>query len=60
MKYNEEFNPLTIHKTRKYLKEEKNKRYYPYSGLETYLGYQRRRKNFKCSKKNKKINRRIP
>lgn len=31
MKYNEEFNPLTIHKTRKYLKEEKNKRYYPYS-----------------------------
>lgn len=35
-------NILNIFKTRKYLKEEEKNRYYPYYGLETYVGKQRK------------------
>lgn len=35
-----EKNLINIFKTRKYLKQKKNERYYPYSGIETYLGAQ--------------------
>lgn len=35
-------NIFTIFKTRKYIKTEKNQKYYPYYGLETYVGGQRK------------------
>lgn len=35
-----EKNILNIPKTRKFIKENKNKRYYPYSGIKTFLGSQ--------------------
>lgn len=48
----QDYNLLNIFKTRHYLKNKKNQKYYPYSGVETYLGEQRRRKNINSSKKN--------
>lgn len=33
-----EYNPITFFKTKKYVKEKKNEKYYPNFGLETYVG----------------------
>ena len=55
-----EKNILKIFDTKKYIKEEKNKRYYNEFGLEIYLGQMGGRKNNKRSKQNFKNIRRIP
>lgn len=45
-------NILNYFKTRKYLKNNQNEKYYPYCGLETYVGAQGKRKNTDSNKAN--------
>lgn len=37
----EDKNPIEIYKTLKFIKEEKNKKYFPLNGMTTWLGAQR-------------------
>ena len=53
-------NLLNIPKTIKYIKEQKKKRYYPYYGLEIYVGRQGSRKNTNCNMENKTTTRNVP
>ena len=53
-------NLLNIPKTIKYIKEQKKARYYPYYGLEIYVGRQGSRKNTDGNMENKTTSRNIP
>lgn len=55
-----EKNPLTIFKTRRYIKHEKDQKYYPYSGIETYLGMQGGGKTITAVKRIKEILKEYP
>lgn len=53
-------NPISYFKTRQYLKEEKDKRYYPYYGLETYVGGQGKGKTLTATRRIKQLKEKYP